>query len=81
MKRKNNKFKKQEKEVEWFVHKYIWKEENLPLFVSKLSPHAVFQIFNLMLEKGMQFTWEDEDTDTATFSSPSLKAGVSEGAD
>ena len=50
-----------DKEINWFVNKYINNDKNLDLFLDKLSPFGLSKIFYGMIQRGLAFTWGDED--------------------
>ena len=60
MGRKSKEQIKKEKEVHWFVKKYLWNDENLEEFIQQLCPHDVGVIIKKAFEMGMGMTWEED---------------------
>ncbi len=61
MARKSKEQIKKDKEVSWFIRKYLWNDENMRSFVHQLSPHTIGTIVKQAMSMGMCFTWDDND--------------------
>ena len=59
MARKSKEQIKKEREVAWFIKKYIWNDEKLKDFVRQLSPHCIATIMKEAFDMGIMFTWDD----------------------
>ena len=58
--KKKLKEKRLNKELDWFVHKYLWKKDNFELFLKKLSPCDITKILKYWLNNGMEINWNEE---------------------
>ena len=72
MARKSKEEIKKEKEVFWFVRKYLWKDQNIRDFVRQLSPHTIQTIMKEAFSMGIMFTWDDAGVEELDLSKRSI---------